>query len=230
MRSECLAILQLDCGKHSHTWNERVQTHAHEVQTIIKPMTMTAEKLNVSKWHFAEVTTSSKGQKTCQLTNDHKPIAFHLGSRLRTRFGASSFDKNVETSRKNLDFDVTNDKQICAMLKQIDDWAISYIFDNAAKILKKVTSKDVIKENYKPLLTQYGDTTRVRTKINTAGHRVCSCWDEDKGTRDLPEDWLNADYDVQVSIPQLWIMGSSFGLTMETTNLLVHPIENECPF
>ena len=184
----------------------------------------------MSKWHFAEVTTSSKGQKTCQLTNDHKPIAFHLGSRLRTRFGASSFDKNVESSRKNLDFDVTNDKQICAMLKQMDDWAIQYIFDNAAKILKKVTSKDLIKENYKPLLTQYGDTIRVRTKINTAGHRVCSCWDEDKGTRDLPEDWLNADYDVQVSIPQLWIMGSSFGLTMETTNLLVHPIENECPF
>ena len=225
-----MAILKLDLNKRSHIWNECVQNPVHEVQTIIKPMTMTAEKLNTSKWQFAEVTTSSKGQKTCQLTNDHKPIAFHLGSRLRTRFGASSFDKNVETSRKNLDFDVTNDKQICAMLKQIDDWAISYIFDNAAKILKKVTSKDVIKENYKPLLTQYGDTIRVRTKINTAGHRVCSCWDEDKGTRDLPEDWLNADYDVQVSIPQLWIMGSSFGLTMETTNLLVHPIENECPF
>ena len=87
----------------------------------------------------------------------------------------------------------------------------------------------MIKENYKPLLTQYGDTIRVRTKINTSGHRVCQCWDEDRGTRDLPEDWLNAEYDVQISIPQLWIMGSSFGLTMETTNLLVHPIETTCP-
>jgi len=187
-------------------------------------------QLDLSKWHLADVATSSKGQKTCQLTNDHKPIAFHLGSRLRTRFGASSFDKNVESIRKNLDFDVTCDKQICALLKRIDDWAIQYIFDNAAKILKKAMSKDVIKENYKPLLTQYGDTMRVRTKINTSGHRVCSCWDEDRNPRELPEDWLNAEYDVQVSLPQLWIMGSSFGLTMETTNLLVRPIEVECPF
>ena len=115
------------------------------------------DQLNLTKWHLAEVTTSSKGQKTCQLTNDHKPIRFHLGSRLRTRFGASSFDKNVESNRKNLDFDLTHDKQICAMLKQIDDWAIQYIFDNGATILKKVMSKDVIKENYKPLLTSYGE-------------------------------------------------------------------------
>ena len=82
---------------------------------------MTVHKLNLSKWHLADVTTSSKCEKTCVLTNEHKPIAFHLGSRLRTRFGASSFDKNVESCRKNLDVDVTNDKQICAMLKQIDD-------------------------------------------------------------------------------------------------------------
>ena len=132
-------------------------------------------QLNLSKWNLADVTISSNGQKTCQLTNEHKPIAFHLGSRLRTRFGASSFDINLESCRKNLDFDVTNDKQICAMLKQIDDWAIQYIFDNAAKILKNVMSKDVTKENCKPLLTQYGDTVRVRTKINTSGHRVCTC-------------------------------------------------------
>ena len=193
-------------------------------------MTQTKTEQLTKNWHLAEVTTSSKGQKTCQLTNDHKPIAFHLGSRLRTRFGASSFDKNVETSRKKLDFDITCDKQICTMLKQIDDWAVQYIFDNSAKILKKVMSKDVIQENDRPLLTSYGDNIRVKTKINTAGHRVCSCWDDDRNPCDLPEEWLNAEYDVQVSIPQLWIMGSSFGLTMETTSLMVHPIQNACPF
>ena len=202
------------------------------VHMIRKPMTTTNKdnQLNVSKWNLSEVTTSSKGQKTCQLTNDHKPIAFHLGSRLRTRFGASCFDKNVETSRKNLDFDITNDKQICAMLKQIDEWAIQYIFDHSAKIIKKVMSKDVIKENYRPLLTSYGYISRVKTMINTACHRLCSCWDEDRNHCELPEDWLNAEYDVQVAIPQLWIMGSSFGLTMETTSLMVHPIGSESPF
>ena len=192
-------------------------------------MTPTTQ-LNLSKWHLADVTISSKGQKTCVLTNDHKPIAFFLGSNLRTRFGASSFDKNVETSRKNLDFDITQDKQIIAMLKEIDLWVIQYIFDNAARILKKVMSKDVITENYKPLVTSYGDNVRVKTKINTSGHRMCQCWDEEKNTRELPEDWQSNEYEVQVSLPQLWIMGSSFGLTLETIHLLVKAIESQCPF
>ena len=156
---------------------------------------MATANLSTLKWHLAEVTISSKGQKTCVLTNDHKPIAFHLGSRLRTRFGASTFDKNIETSRKNLDFDITNDQQIKALLGQIDDWAIQYIFDNSTRILKKTISKDVIKENYRPLLTSYGDSIRVKTKINVAGHRTCLAWDEDKNHRELPEeDWLNNSY------------------------------------
>jgi len=224
-----LAIRKQDYGKPSPIWNKRVQNLVHVVPTIIKPMTPT-NQLNLSKWHLADVTTSSKGQKTCVLTNDHKPITFHLGSNLRTRFGASTFDKNVETSRKNLDFDITQDKQIIAMLKEIDLWVIQYIFDNAARILKKVMSKDVIKENYKHLVTSYGDNVRVKTQINTSGHRMCQFWDEDKNTRELPEDWQNNEFEVQVSLPQLWIMGSSFGLTLETTHLLVKPIECQCPF
>jgi len=187
-------------------------------------------QIKTTKWHLAEVTISSKGQKTSQLTNDHKIITFNLGSNLKTRFGASSFDKNVETSRKSLDFDITNDKQIISMLKEIDEWALKYVHANSTRLMKKVTSKDVIRENYKPLVSQYGDTVRVKTKINTSGHRVCQCWDDEKNKSELPEDWLSNSYDVQVSIPQLWIMGSSFGLTMETTNLLVRPILNDCPF
>ena len=186
--------------------------------------------LDLSKWHLAEVTTSSKGQKTCQLTNDHKPIALHLGSGLHTRFGASSFDKNVETNRKSLDFDITNDKQILAMLIDIDDWAIEYMHTNSTRIFKKAMSKDVIRENYKALVSSYGDNVRVKTKINTNGHRVVKCWDEDRQVCDLPEDWLSNEYDVQCAIPHLWIMGGSFGLTLETINLRVRPIQNECPF
>ena len=100
-------------------------------------------QIKTTKWHLAEVTISSKGQKTSQLTNDHKIITFNLGSNLKTRFGASSFDKNVETSRKSLDFDITNDKQIISMLKEIDDWALEYVHANSTRLMKKVTSKDV---------------------------------------------------------------------------------------
>ena len=191
---------------------------------------MTQSKLNLSNWHLAEVTTGSKGQRTCQLTSDHKPVSFHLGSCLRTRFGASSYDRNIDSTRKSLDFEITNDQQITSMLQEIDNWAMQYVFDNGGKILKKVMSKDVIKENYKPLLSTYGDSVRVKTKINTGGHRICQCWDVNRNPCDIPEDWLENEYDVQVAVPQLWIMGSTFGLTLETTNLLIRPIQSNCPF
>ena len=104
----------------------------------------TNTQLNLSKWHLADVTTSSKGQKTCVLSNEHKPMALHLGSGLRTRFGASSFDTNVESIKKNLDCDLTNHKQICASLKPIDDWAVEYMHTQSAGIFRKVMSNDVI--------------------------------------------------------------------------------------
>ena len=39
--------------------------------------------LDLSKRHFAETTTLAKGQKTCQLTSEHKPVRFYLGSSLK---------------------------------------------------------------------------------------------------------------------------------------------------
>ena len=58
------------------------------------------------------------------------------------------------------------------MLKEVDDWALEDMHANSTRIMKKVISKDIIRENYKPLVSQYGDTVRVKTKIYTSGHRV----------------------------------------------------------
>ena len=193
-------------------------------------MTQTKMEQLTKNWHLAEVSVSSKGQKSCQLTSDHKPVTFNLGSCLRTRFGASTYDKNIDSTRKNLDFDVTNDEQIKSLLTEIDLWAVQYILENGGKCMKKIMSKEVIKEHYKPLLNSYGDRQSVKCKINTGGHRQCRCWDEDRNPRDLPDEWLSNTYDVRVTIPQLWIMGSDFGLTMECIDVLIRPIDNECPF
>jgi hypothetical protein len=203
---------------------------APEVQAIIKTMTQTKAEQFTKSWHLAEVSTSIKGQKSCQLTAAHKPVTFNLGSSLKTRFGANTFDKNVESTRKNLDFDITGDKQIQEVLEGIDKWTVQYILDNGGKFMKKVMTKEVIKEHYKPLLSSYGDRLSVKTKINIGGSRVCRCWDENKDPRDLPENWLSNKYDVRVSLPQLWIMGSDFGWTLECTDLLVQADDAECPF
>jgi hypothetical protein len=186
--------------------------------------------LDLSTWHLAEQTTSSKGQKSCLLSANHKPVSFHLGTNLRTRFGASAFDKTVDLPRKNLDFDITDQKELLEFLKKVDDWTVDHIFDDGVRLFKKVMSKEAVKEHYKPLLNIYGDRASVKTKINIRGHRVCQCWDADRNANELPEDWLSNSYDVQVSLPQLYVMGNDFGWVLETTALRVHPIENDCPF
>ena len=193
-------------------------------------MTQTKTEQVTKGWHLAEQSISSKGQKTCQLTSDHKPVTFNLGSSLKTRFGASTYDKNVESTRQNLDFQITNDKQIQGLLEEIDKWAVDYILKHGRTCMKKIMSKEIIKEHYKPLLSIYGDRVSTETKINTGGHRKCRCWDEEKNPRDFPEDWLSNVYDVKVSIPQLWIMGSDFGLTMECIDLMIQHDDVECPF
>ena len=193
-------------------------------------MTATKTEQITKSWHLAEVSVSSKGQKSCQLTSDHKPVTFNLGSSLKTRFGASTYDKNIESTRKNIDFDITNDEQIQALLEEIDRWAVQYIFENGGKFMKKMMSKEIIKEHYKPLMSTYGDRVSVKCKINTGGHRQCRCWDEDRNPRDVPDEWLSNLYDVRVAIPQLWMMGSDFGLTMECIDILIRPIDTECPF
>ena len=77
----------------------------------------------------------------------------------------------------------------------------------------------------------YGESVSVRTKISVRGHRVCDWWDAAKILAELLVDgWLSNTYDVQVSLPQLYLMGNDFGWVLETTALRVHPIEAECPF
>ena len=91
-------------------------------------------------------------------------------------------------------------------------------------------SKEAVIGHYKPLLSRYGESASVRTKINTKGHRICQCWDADRNPTELPIDWLSNTYDVQVALPQLYVMGTDFGWITETTALRVCPVEHSCPF
>ena len=186
---------------------------------------------HLSLWHLADPTTNAKGQKTCQLTCEHKPVVFQLGRNLKTRFGASSFDKTVDLPRKNLDFDITMEDNTKETLKLIDEWTIDYIYENQSRLIpKKLMSRDAIKENYKTLTSTYGSTTSIKTKINTRGCRTCLCFDARSESIELPEHWLDYTYDVQIGLPALYFMNGAFGWTVECVDLRLHRIENVCPF
>ena len=166
---------------------------------------------------------SAKGQKSCLLTANHQPVRFQLGSGLRTRFGASTFEKNVDAVRRSLDFDI-DDADTLAKLREIDDWALDYITTHSERLLKKKLSRTEVENNYNALVKIYGSSHSCKTKINIRGSRAASFWAENGDQLlDPPADgtWQDFAYQAHVSIPQLWIMAGSFGLLLETTALML---------
>ena len=175
---------------------------------------------------------SSKGQKSCQLTADHQPVKFQLGDGLRTRFGASTFDKNVDAVRRNLDFDLEEGEAL-ERLKAIDSWALDYITANSERLLKKKLSRAEVENGYTPLVRTYGSCSSVKTKINIRGPRAATFWSENgEQIHEPPADheWTMYAYKVQVSLPQLWIMQGTFGLLLETTALCLQAPAAVNPF
>ena len=71
----------------------------------------------MDQWHLSDQTVSAKGSKSCQVTAEHQPVRFQLGAGLRTRFGASTFEK-IDAARRSLDFDL-DDAAVLAKLREI---------------------------------------------------------------------------------------------------------------
>ena len=185
----------------------------------------------MEKWTLADQTVSSKGQKSCQLTCDHAPVNFHLGDGLRTRFGATTFERNVDAVRRNLDFDVTG--ETLERLKAIDAWALTYITEHSERLLKKKLSRAEVENAYTPLVRTYGSASSVKTKINLKGSRSATYWDCHGGQIHEPpaeNTWQDFAYSVHVALPQLWIMQGSCGLLLETTALCLQAPAAVNPF
>ena len=183
-------------------------------------------------WHLSEVSVSSKGQKSCQLSADHQSVKFVLGEGLRTRFGASTFDKNVDAIRRNIDFDLEEGEAL-ERLKKIDAWAVDYLTANSERLFKKNLSRAEVENGYTPLVRSYGSCSSCKCKINIRGPRAATYWnDKAQQIPDCPAEgtWQDFAYTVQVSIPQLWIMQGTFGLLLEATALRLEPPAAINPF
>ena len=194
------------------------------------------EALAVEHWHLADQQVSSKGQKSCALTASHQPVRFQLGKGLRTKFGATNFDK-TDTPRRNLDFDLTDHETIVHNLRVVDEWAIEYITAHSERLLKKSMTRAEVELRYQPLVKTYGASAGVKTKVNLRGNRAATFWVDEKGeysqVPNPPEDnaWQDWSYDVFCTLPQLWIMNNNFGWILETVAAKLQPhAPAPCPF
>ena len=180
-----------------------------------------------ANWHLADQLVTPKGAKTCLLTADRKHVAFQPTSRVTCPFGISSWEEDA--TRKNLEIRCTPELE--AYFGSFDEWAISYIAQNSGRLLKKELSEQTIRQNYKPALNQKADyPALLRTKVNTVGTKEVRFWDEHGNSAKEPDDWKAVACSVRLNIRSLWIMGSSFGWTVECTDVQLHPPVHACPF
>ena len=174
--------------------------------------------METDTWALSDQIVSSKGTRSCQLTANAQPVRFILGEQLRTKWGATTFDKNVDAPRRSLDFDI-EDAATLTRLQQLDAWAVTYITEHSERLLRKKLSREEVENGYSPIVRTYGSSASVRTKINLKGARAASFWNE-RGEQILeaPAEgtWQDFAYAAYVTIPQLWMMQGNFGLLLET--------------
>ena len=126
--------------------------------------------INTAALALSEPFVSARGAKSCALTRDgQKQIITlgHKGDLLTTPFGASSFGDDA-TTRKNLDFRLSQDSVWLAYFDAIDAWAIPYI--NSERLFKKTLTDEQVREIYKPIVQRKNPyPASIRCKNNMAG-------------------------------------------------------------
>jgi hypothetical protein len=101
---------------------------------------------------------------------------------------------------------------------------------HSERLFKKKLSLAQVRDMYHPCLRRApGYDPLLRTKYNAAGTRgACRFWTLAKEQRGPPTDRREAEVTPHVHISHLWMMGSSCGLVVNVTDMLV--TEGACSF
>ncbi len=186
--------------------------------------------VDFSKIHVTDF-QQGKGCKTTCASLEGRDVTFQISPErfLNMPFGASAFDKEKETTRLNLDFDVS----CVADIDVLDEWALEYATNEKDRLFPGMSKEDIARDYYKCCQTseKYG-STRLRTKVSTGGIQKCKCF--------LHPEKLSAeikDYDLRqctarpyIKFLGFWKQGRGWGLCLQTTALLISKAEEDCPF
>ena len=148
---------------------------------------------------------------------------------LRCPFGASLFDKEQESSRKNLLFSLTD--EVAAFVQTLDRLLLKCAAAKSQELFGTKLSPDAVEALYTPLLRpSNGDYQPCfRTKVNLSGFRTVRCFEPDLTPRPVPEDW-RCEVQPAVALTHIWFQNKSWGAIVETTHAIIHEADDSCPF
>jgi hypothetical protein len=182
-----------------------------------------------NNWSLADVHISGKGAKTCQLSADGRPMHRSSGGFCTSPFGPSNFEKDALATRQNLELRIPPELE--QYFDDLDIWMLQYLEQHSERIFKRVLSSDQLRDAYHPTLKRNGDyPALLRMKIDSEGRRACRFWTAEQQKRGAPDDWRDAELKVMFHVSHLWIMGTSCGLVLNTTDILVQEGSTAFPF
>ena len=171
---------------------------------------------------LGDVQVTPKGSKRCTLaTSDGKDVTFTSEQLVLTPFGPSSFDKDPNAVRMSLDLRTAEGEgTLEQFFGDLDAWAVQYLTEHSDRIFKRVMTREQViatpsikqKASFQPL---------VRAKMDTTGRRAACFWTPENVARDPPADWKSTLFRLNVHVSNLWIMGASFGLVCNVTDLQI---------
>ena len=177
--------------------------------------------INTAQLTIDDVFTTSRGFKTARIRDgDDDDCEFTPACKLKVPFAPSTFDKNPEATRLNLQLSIDDDATL-RELKKFDAWVVEYIAQNSERLLRKKLTKEQVQAAYSSnLKTKEGYAPLLKTKLDLEGRNAVCCWGKDDSSIDAPAslDAWKGYIEARICFTHVWIMGTQFGVVARLTD------------
>jgi len=196
-------------------------------------MTSTAAPMNLADWHLEDVHVTPRGAKIYRAVAgaSRQPCLWIPKAQVRAPFGLSSFEKDVNATRLNLDL-CLEDPDFLQEAELLDKWAVAYITKHSERLFKKQMTEAQVLAAYTSCVRPPREAKycpMLKTKVDRQGSRALKFWTADGEPGAEPLEWRRFEYRVAITVSHLWYMGSSFGLVLQTTDVQLFPREGMEP-
>jgi hypothetical protein len=200
----------------------------------------TSEVGKVANWTYKARVKTKKGSWAVYIVNkDDNTIRLQLnkqhGAKCTIPFGISCWDDDPTKTRKNLEISLPND-ELVSFFSEIDEYNINQGILNSKEWFKSQLSREEVELKYKKLVQQPDEkwNPRIRTKVNIDSGRYplrvlnYVSASESSDNRDhlkpgTPSDITKGSKAILIiKISALWFMNNQYGMTIETTDVLLY--------
>ncbi len=183
------------------------------------------DSLVVDKWCFGVPTIVSDTFRIVPLKTQNGPIAT-TSEECFSPFELSS--PQEDANRKNLDLRLSEtwESKIECMEANIIYW----VSQDPVRYFNEALGEEEIQERFKSCLHKKGEyPANLRVKVQTKGACAARYWSPDKQLIQVPATHAGCTFKAKLLIKGLWFAESSWGVTIEATDLLIQN-QPACPF